>query len=321
MRDTFAQAFYDEAQVNPKLFMVVADISPASKIANFKKEFPSRFIDVGVAEQTLIGLSAGLALRGYKPFAYTIANFSIYRPFEQVRNDVCYQNLPVTVVGMGAGITYSPLGATHHTLEDVAVMSAIPNMSVLAPCDPLELKAAMRAAFIHKGPLYLRLGKAGEPELTAQAEEHFEFGKIRRIKNGQNSNDDVCILSYGPIMKMAADLAARIEAQWDESVALYSVHTLKPLDREGIAAALASYAQVLVIEEHVERGGLGAQVKQIAWETKAQCQLQTFHLQDAFLHCYGSYDDVRRAHGLSVDQIFEQLNGGVKASVQEEALC
>ena len=111
MRDTFAQAFYDEARVNPKLFLVVADISPASKISNFKQEFPTRFIDVGVSEQTMIGLAAGLALRGYKPFAYTIANFSIYRPFEQVRNDLCYQNLPVTVVGMGAGITYSPLGA------------------------------------------------------------------------------------------------------------------------------------------------------------------------------------------------------------------
>jgi len=156
MRDTFAQAFYDEAVTNPKLFLVVADISPASKIANFRQEFPTRFIDVGVSEQTMIGLAAGLALRGCKPFAYTIANFAIYRPFEQVRNDVGYQNLPVTVVGMGAGITYSPLGATHHTLEDVAIMSAIPNMSVLAPCDPLEVTEVVRIAARHPGPLYLR---------------------------------------------------------------------------------------------------------------------------------------------------------------------
>jgi transketolase len=299
MRDTFAQSFYEEAQVNPKLFLVVADISPASKISHFKQEFPSRFVDVGVAEQTLIGLSAGLALRGYKPFAYTIANFTIYRPFEQVRNDVCYQNLPVTVVGMGAGITYSPLGATHHTLEDVAVMSAIPNMSVLAPCDPPELTEAMQAAFRHNGPLYLRLGKAGEPVLTAKAPEPFCFGKIRQIKSGR----DICILSYGPIMKLAADLAARLEEERGQSTALYSVHTLKPLDRDGLATVLRTYPTVLVIEEHVERGGLGAQVKQLAWETKANCRLQTFHLQDAFLHAYGTYDDVRRAHGLSVGQI------------------
>jgi transketolase len=303
MRDTFAQAFYEEAQVNPKLFLVVADISPASKIANFKREFPTRFIDVGVAEQTLVGLSAGLALRGYKPFAYTIANFAIYRPFEQVRDDVCYQNLPVTVVGMGAGLTYSPLGATHHTVEDVAVMSAIPNMSVLAPCDPPELNDAMRAIIRHNGPMYLRLGKAGEPTLTAHAPDAFVFGKARQIREGR----DVCILSYGPIMKMAAEIADKLAAEQGRSAALYSVHTLKPLDREGIASILQRYPVVVVIEEHVEQGGLGSQVKQIAWDVQARCRLNTFSLRDKFLHVYGSHDDIRRAHGLSVDQIYPAI--------------
>lgn len=304
MRDTFAQAFCDEALTNDKLFMVVADISPASKIADFKKQFPTRFIDVGVAEQTLVGLSAGLALRGYKPFAYTIANFTIYRPFEQVRDDVCYQNLPVTLVGMGAGVTYSPLGATHHTIEDVAVMSAIPNMTVVAPCDPPELVDAMHAAVRHNGPMYLRLGKAGEPVLTKDAPETFQFGKIRQIRTG----GDVCILSYGPIMKIAMDLAGRIESEQGRSTALYSVHTLKPLDREGIAAVLKRYAKVIVIEEHVERGGLGSQVKQIAWDAQARCRLQTFSLRDEFLHVYGSHDDVRKAHGLSLEQIYPAVS-------------
>jgi transketolase len=304
MRDTFAQAFYDEAQINPRLFLVVADISPASKISNFKQEFPTRFIDVGVAEQTMIGIAAGLALRGCKPFAYTIANFSIYRPFEQVRNDLCYQNLPVTVVGMGAGVTYSPLGATHHTIEDVAVMSAIPNMSVLAPCDPPEVTEAVRAAARHNGPIYLRLGKSGEPVLTAQAEA-FRFGKLRRIKMG----GEVAILSYGPIAKMAVDLAAEIEGRQSRETAVYSVHTLKPLDLEGIAAVVKQFPVVIVIEEHVERGGLGAQVKQIAWDVQASCRLHTFSLKDQFLHVYGSQDDIRRAHGLSLDQIYPVVAG------------
>src|SRR5687767_11526252 len=216
MRDTFAQAFYEEATRNPELFLVVADISPASKIANFKQEFPTRFIDVGVSEQTMIGLSAGLALRGYRPFAYTISNFAIYRPFEQVRDDLCYQNLSVTVVGMGAGICYSPLGATHHTLEDVAVMGAIPNMTILAPCDPPEVTEAVRVAARHQGPIYLRLGKSAEPILTAEAPEPFRFGKIRQIRAGEH----VAILSYGPIMKMALDVAKKIEAEQSRSTAL-----------------------------------------------------------------------------------------------------
>lgn len=305
MRDTFAQAFYNEAQSNSKLFLVVADISPASKISNFKQEFPTRFIDVGVAEGTMIGIAAGLALRGCKPFAYTIANFSIYRPFEQVRDDLCYQNLPVTVVGMGAGVTYSPLGATHHTIEDVAVMSAIPNMSVLAPCDPAEVTAAVSAAARHPGPIYLRLGKAGEPNLSAQAEP-FVFGKVRQLRSGK----DVAILSYGPITKMAVDLAEMLEREQGRSSAVYSVHTLKPLDTGRIAAILKSFSQVVIIEEHVYRGGLGAQTKQIAWDAQASCRLHTFSLKDEFLHVYGSHDDIRRAHGLSLDQIYPTVARG-----------
>jgi transketolase len=300
MRDAFAQAFYEEAQSDPKLFLVVADISPASKISNFKQEFPTRFIDVGVAEQTMVGLAAGLALRGCRPFAYTIANFSIYRPFEQVRDDLGYQNLPVTVVGMGAGITYSPLGATHHTMEDVAVMSAIPNMSVLAPCDPQEVGEAVRVAVRHSGPLYLRLGKAGEPCLTARAPDPFRFGKLRQIKSGS----DVAVLSYGPITSLAIDLAALLERSRSQSTAVYSVHTLKPLDSAGVAEVLQTFSRVVVIEEHVARGGLGAQVKQIAWETRAAAALHTFSLKDQFLHVYSSVDDIRAAHGLSLDDIY-----------------
>jgi transketolase len=305
MRDTFAQAFYDAAQADPKLFLVVADISPASKISNFKQEFPTRFVDVGVAEQTMIGLAAGLALHGFRPFAYTIANFSIYRPFEQVRNDLCYQNLPVTVVGMGAGITYSPLGATHHTIEDVAVMSAIPNMSILAPCDPPEVMESVRAAVQHAGPVYLRLGKSGEPTLTADAPDPFVFGKLRQIRAGT----EIAVLSYGPITQLAMELADKIEAERSRSTAVYSVHTLKPLDRSGLASVLARFPVVVVIEEHVAQGGLGSSVKQIAWDERATCRLHTFALKDAFLHIYSSQADIRHAHGLSVDQIFPVVSG------------
>ena len=305
MRDAFARTFYDVAKADPRIFMVVADISPASKMTNFKEEFPSRFVDVGVAEQTLIGLSAGLALKGYKPFAYTIANFTIYRPFEQVRNDLCYQNLPVTVVGVGGGLSYSSLGGTHHTMEDVSVMSSLPNMSILAPCDPLEVDESVKIAAAHNGPMYLRLGKAGEPNLTAEAPEPFAFGKLRMIRPG----NDICILSYGPILKLAFEVASVLQRDNSLSSAIFSVSTLKPLDRERIESLLRAFKTVLIIEEHVERGGLGAQVKQIAWDMGAACKLYTFHLRDEFLHVYGTQDDLRRAHGLSTDRIIRAVAG------------
>jgi len=193
MRNTFAQSIYDISREIDDVYVVVSDISPVGSIENFRREFPDQFVNVGVAEQAMIGLCSGLALRGCCPFAYTIATFTAYRPFEHVRVELCYQNLPVTIVGMGAGVTYGTLGGTHHAQEDVALMGSLPNMSIIAPCDPAETIAATWASARHSGPVYLRLGKAGEPDLTSQAPEPFEFGKLRLIKEG----GDACILSYG----------------------------------------------------------------------------------------------------------------------------
>jgi len=299
MRDAFAHTIHEIAKTNPNVFMVVSDISPAASMAPFRDEFPNHFINVGVAEQTMIGICAGLAQRGATSFAYTIGNFSIYRPFEQIRADLCYQNLPVTVVGIGGGVSYASLGGTHHTLEDIAVMSALPNMSIISPCDPLETVAATWAAAGHDGPVYLRLGRAGEPDLTSDAVEPFEFGKMRLLKSGTGT----CILSYGPIMKMAFDIAAAIEKQEGNPVAVASVHTLKPLDHETIIQTINSFETVVVLEEHSNIGGLGAQVKQLAWAQEARCKLLTFGLKDEFIHCYTSQQDMWRAHGISADII------------------
>jgi transketolase len=170
MRNRFAEALYKEAIENPKIAIVVADISPAGSMGKFRTEFPDRFINVGVAEQSMIGICAGMALRGYRPVAYTIATFALYRPFEMVRDDLCYHNLPVTVVGIGGGVTYSTLGGTHHAQEDIAIATAMPNMTVIAPCDAAETEAATHFCMTDsKNPVYLRLGKAGEPDLTKNA--------------------------------------------------------------------------------------------------------------------------------------------------------
>ena len=304
MRDAFARTIYEIAREDPRVFVVVADISPASAMAPFVREFPDRFLNAGLAEQAMIGLCAGLAMRGCTAFAYTIATFALYRPFEQVRDDLCYQNLPVTIVGIGGGTSYSLLGGTHHAQEDVAVMGALPNMSIVAPCDPLETAAATRACARHvTGPKYLRLGKAGEPTLTQTAAAPFEFGKVRMIREGR----DLCIVSYGPIMKMAFDVADAIHARDGRSVAVVSAHTLKPLDRDGLGAILDRFETVVVIEDHSERGGLAAAVKELAWERRATSALRTFSLRDEFIHVYGSQHDLWRAHGLSVDQIADRL--------------
>lgn len=303
MRNVFSETLYECATKDPSIYIVVADISPAGSMMKFRDEYPERFLNVGVAEQSMIGICAGLALKGAQPFAYTIATFSLYRPFEMVRDDLCYQNLPVTVVGMGTSVVYSTLGGTHHTQEDVAIASAIPNMQILAPCDPLEMHlATVHCATQKTGPIYLKLGKAGEPTITKDAEEPFRFGKLRHIRKGR----DVCILSYGPIMTMAMDVADRLAAD-GESVSVVSAHTIKPLDRAGVEKILSDYRRVLVIEENAPHGGLGSRVKEIAWDMQASCDLKCFALKDEFIHYYGSYEGLLAAHGLSTSSILARL--------------
>jgi transketolase len=302
VRNTFSEALYEAATRNPNIYIVVSDISPAGSMAKFSSQYPDRFINVGVAEQSMIGICAGLALKGCQPFAYTIATFTLYRPFEMVRDDLCYQNLPVTVVGMGAGVIYSTLGGTHHTQEDMAIAGALPNMQIIAPCDPLECTDATRWCAQQKnGPVYLRIGKAGEPVLTKGAEP-WRFGKVRYLRRGT----DVCILTYGVITKMAAAIADRLQEQ-GKSVSLVSVHTVKPLDRAGIVDALKRHEHVIVIEEHAPQGGLAPQTKQLAWDSQATCRLDSFTLQDEFIHNYGSHDDLLAAHGLSPGRILDAV--------------
>jgi transketolase len=303
MRNHFADTFYEIGKADPRQCLVVADISPAGSIARFRGEFPRRFINTGVSEQIMIGMAAGMAQRGLRPFAYTIATFALYRPFEMVRDDLCYQNLPVTIVGIGGGVSYSTLGATHHAQEDVSIACSIPNMNVIAPCDPAETEAATRwCAQQQIGPVYLRLGKAGEPDLSGGATAPWIFGKVRMLRKG----DDVCILSYGPITKRAFEVADRFMAS-GRSAAVMSVHTLKPLDTAAIVDILGRFAHVVVIEECAPNGSLSARVKELARDNAAVCRLDAFTLRDEFIHCYGSHDDLLAEHGLSTAKICAHL--------------
>ena len=303
MRDTFSYTLHEVAKSVPDIFIVVADISPAASMEPFRKEFPDRFYNVGVSEQSMISLCTGLAIRGCNPFAYTIAPFAIYRPFEHIRVELCYQNLPVTIVGVGAGVAYSVAGATHNAIEDIGVMSALPNMSIIAPCDPEELKPAVWACANHEGPVYLRLGKAGEPVLTHNAPEPFIFKKIRKIKNGSG----IAILGYGPILSMAFEAAEHHQKKTGVDPAIFSVHTLKPLDIARIREIFRDYERVIVVEEATPQGSLAGNVKQIAWDMQAKCTIRAISLQDEFIKCYGTKDELLAAHGLTMDAILTQF--------------
>lgn len=304
MRDAFASALNEACKKHPNIFFLVADISPASSLQGFLDDNPTRFIDVGVSEQSLVGMAAGLAMSGYRPFAYTIANFTIYRPFEQVRVDLCYQNLPVVLVGVGAGISYSALGGTHHTIEDVAVMSALPNMTVVAPCDPLEVASAVCQSFDLKGPMYLRLGKAGEPNLTTHAVEDFQIGKIRKVRGGNGT----AVVGYGPLLGLIFDLIAEHPERLKD-LSVFSAHTLKPFDDSGMEEILVNHERVITLEEHVYQGGLSSHAVRLSRGIGPFAQLRLVHLRDEFIHSYGTREDVLAAHDISKQRLLDEILG------------
>jgi len=303
MRNIFAEELYKHAIKNKKIYIVVADISPAGNMASFQKKYPHRFINIGVSEQTMIGMCAGLSMQGMRPFAYTISTFALYRPFEMVRDDICYQNLPVTIVGMGAGTIYSTLGGTHLTQEDISIARSIPNMNIIAPCDPNELKDVINFCCTKsKFPVYLRIGKSGEQNFTKNSQDKWRFGKIRKIFSGK----DVCFLSFGPIIKKAFEIKDKLIDQKITSE-IYSCHTLKPFDYNGLKKIFKKFKLIVIIEDHSKIGGLNNIVKSYAYENKYNGKIISYSLKDKFIHCYGSQDDLLARHGIISANIFQDI--------------
>lgn len=303
MRDRFAETLYNLAINDDRIFIVVADISPAGSMAKFQKQFPNRFINVGVAEQSMIGICAGLALRGALPFAYTIATFALYRPFEFIRDDLAYQNLPVTVVGIGGGVIYSTLGATHYAQEDISVATAVPGLNVFAPSTPNEVEEILSNIVSGNitGPNYLRLGKTGE--INYNFHDKFIPGKLRRIIYNKS---DTCILSYGVIANKLMKLISE-DKKTINNFDFYSLPTVKPLDIEGCIEILKDYKKVIIVEENSIQGSIGTKLKAFAFEHKSECEMYHYSLQDAFIHCYGNHDDILFAHGINLDHIIKSL--------------
>tara|TARA_X000000368_G_scaffold416062_1_gene409127 strand:+ start:108 stop:1034 length:927 start_codon:yes stop_codon:yes gene_type:complete len=302
MRNKFSNVLAQFAEKNKKIYIVVADISPAGAMEEFQRKNPERFINVGVAEQTMISVCAGLSMKGMRPFAYTISTFALYRPFEMVRTDLCYQNLPVTVVGMGAGSIYSTLGATHLTQEDVSIAKSIPNMQIIAPCDPDELSDALKYCIKDsKKPTYLRIGKAGEKTFSNNSEK-WKFGKIRKLNKGK----EICFLSFGPIIRFAFEISETLKKN-GINPSIYSCHTLKPFDKEGLKKIFKNYQNIVIIEDHSEIGGLGEIVKVLAYENNYKGVITAFGLKDKFIHCYGDQNDLLEKHGISKNSIYKKL--------------
>lgn len=296
MRNAFAAEMTELASTHSNLVLLSGDIG--NKLFDkFKAIDSRRFFNCGVAEANMMGVAAGLALCGLRPVVYTITPFTTTRCFEQIRVDACYHEAPVIIVGTGSGLSYAELGPTHHSLEDMAILRTLPGMRVIAPCDASELRLALKAALSENGPVYIRIGKKGEPAIHATMPE-FQIGRSIVVSSGT----DVALLCAGTVMNEVVE-AARLLADQGISAEVVSFHTVKPLDVDYLANAFARFRLVATIEEHGCIGGLGAAVAEWRADNDAATPLLRFGTPDEFMHEVGSQTYARTKYGLRADAI------------------
>ncbi len=301
MRNAFATEVTVLAGDDERLVLLSADIGNRL-FDRFKERFPGRFFNCGVAEANMVSVAAGMALCGLRPVTYTIASFTTARCFEQIRVDVCYQNLPIMIVGVGAGLAYAANGGTHHSCEDIATLRVLPNMTVVCPGDPIEVRLAVRAALNLDGPVYLRLGKKGEPTVHVQPPE-FKIGKGIIVRPGR----DVCLLSTGNLLPVAVQTAEKLSMA-GTSTQVVSLHTVKPLDELLLAEAFAKFELVVTVEEHSFLGGLGGSVAEwLADRPPQRAHLCRVGTSDKFLHEAGGQEYARECFGLTPEKIASKV--------------
>jgi transketolase len=296
MRTAFINELLAQARIHPNVFLVVGDLG-FSVVEEFAREFPDRFLNAGVAEQNMTGVAAGLASEGFHVFTYSIANFPTTRCFEQIRNDICYHQLPVTVVSVGAGVAYGNLGYSHHAVQDIAVMRTLQPVTVLSPADPAEARDCVQWLVTHPRPSYLRIGKAGETPLH----------NVRRftpepqlIRKGSNS---IAIVATGSVLKVALEAAAQAESCGLSEIAVYSCPWLHPASAATLES-LRGYRHLVVVEEHHPQGGLATILRE---NLPASVQICCRGIPPDLASCVGSQQYLWQMAGLTSEAILRTL--------------
>ena len=304
-RESYGQALADLGTEFDDVVVLDADLAAATKTGLFKKAHPERFIDCGIAESNMIGVAAGLATTGKVPFASSFAMFAAGRAFEQVRNSVGYPHLNVKIGATHAGISVGEDGATHQCNEDIALMRTIPGMVVISPSDDVEAKAAVRAAYKHQGPVYLRFGRLPVPVINDRPDYHFEIGKGVVLREGK----DLTIVTTGLPVSSCLEVADKLSEEGIEAKVI-NIHTIKPLDEDLIVAAAKETGKVVTVEEHSIIGGLGSAVCEVLAE-KAPTKVMKIGVNDTFGESGPAVELVKK-YGLDTESIYNRIKEFLK---------
>jgi transketolase len=303
MRNAFVETIYELASKDKDVVLILGDIG-GFILQKYQKDFPERFLNAGIAEANMIGVACGLAMNGKKPFVYTITPFVTARPYEQIKDDVAYANLNIRLIGIGSGIAYTPYGPTHHSIDDISLMRTLPNMTVISPADPREVKDAMRALLDYNGPAYLRLALVSKPLALKIPRPPFKIGKANILRVG----GDAAIITTGEIAMFALQAAEKLAGEGIE-VAVINMHTIKPLDEEAVLHAAEHSRALVTFEEHSIYGGLGSAVAEVLAEKSTRhIPFKRIGINDVFCQDYGSRGYLLQKFGLSAGHIINSIH-------------
>lgn len=304
MRKTCLDMVYELAKKDPRIFFIGSDLG-VGVLENFKKEIPGRFFMEGVSEAHIIGMAAGLAMEGKIPYVNTIATFLTRRCFEQIVLDLCLHHANVRLIGNGGGLVYAPLGPTHLAIDDLAILQAIPHMTILAPADASEMRRLMPATVDYPGPIYIRLAKGGDPVVTKE-ETSFEIGKSYVMREG----GDALIITTGVCLKLALD-AARHLAEEKTEVTVLHMPTVKPLDTKALLDVAKNHQTVLTVEEHTLMGGLGSAIASFLLENRPRAlkRFKRIGIADIFPEGYGSQESLMKNCQITAEKIIQTIKG------------
>lgn len=303
MRSTFIRSLTKFASQDSDIMLLTGDLG-FNVLENFEKNFPSQFLNCGIAEQNMMGMAAGLASEGKKVFVYSIANFPTFRCLEQIRNDICYHNFPVTIVSIGAGFSYGSLGYSHHAVEDIAIMRSLPGLRLLSPNDPFEVEECMQIIIKNPLPTYLRLGKDGEPNIINSSKLN-----IKGL-NFLNEKFDNLILSTGPISNQCFKIVNKLNTEIEKKFTFATITQLKPIEIK--AVDLKIFKRIVTIEEHSLIGGLGSTINDFVIKNNLKMDILNIGISEYDQHEMGSTEYLRQVHGLDQKSIFEKINNFIK---------
>jgi transketolase len=311
--EIYGKVLCDLGKIYPNIVGLSADLAKSTKIGAFGDAFPDRFFNVGIAEQNMFGIAAGLARSGLLPFVSTMAAFAAMRAAEQVRTDICYQNLDVKIIATHGGTSFGAAGSTHHCTEDIAIMRAFPNMTVIVPADGIETANAVKACIKFPGPVYIRIGRGFEPTLYDKEDYGFEIGKSVLLSEGT----DITIIACGVTALQAKEAAAILKKEDNLSVRVINMHTIKPIDEAAIMKAVLETRRIVTVEDHNIYGGLGSAVADVIAASGKGCAFEKVGIPDCF--CIVGYpEDLYSHYKLDTNGIIEKVRAVMGKDFEED---